>query len=71
MARWLVTQGDHQFSAADLNELKQLAQAGTVGPGDMVQPPGTSDWLYATELPELAGLFGAQDEDDDDDCDHG
>lgn len=69
MARWLVTQGDHQFSAADLNELKQLAQAGTVGPGDMVQPPGTSDWLYATELPELAGLFGAQDEDDDDDWD--
>ena len=69
MARWLVTQGDHQFSAADLSELKQLAQAGTVGPGDMVQPPGTSDWLYATELPELEGLFGAQNDDDDDDWD--
>ena len=66
MARWLVTQGDHQFSAADLNELKQLAQSGSVGPGDMVQPPGTSDWLYASELPELNELFGAQPDDDDD-----
>ena len=69
MARWLVTQGDHQFSAADLNELKQLAQSGSVGPGDMVQPPGTSDWLYACELPELDDLFGAQPDDDDDDWD--
>lgn len=67
MARWLVTQGDHQFSAADLNELKQLAQAGSVGPGDMVQPPGTSDWLYASELPELAELFGSANDVDDDD----
>jgi hypothetical protein len=67
MARWLVTQGDHQFSAADLNELKQLAQSGSVGAGDMVQPPGTSDWLYASELPELAEHFsdtGAVDDDD-------
>jgi len=68
MARWLVTQGDHQFSAADLNELKELAQSGQVGAGDMVQPPGASDWLYASELPELADLFtdSADDYDDDD-----
>jgi len=69
MARWLVTQGDHQFSAADLNELKQLAQSGSVGAGDMVQPPGTSDWLYASELPELAELFSDSDAIDDDDWD--
>jgi len=57
MARWLVTDGDHQFAAQDLNELKQLAAMGKVGPGAMVQPPGASDWLYANELPELQGLF--------------
>jgi hypothetical protein len=72
MARWLVTQGDHQFSAADLKELKSLAQNGQLGAGDMVQPPGASDWLYASELPELAPLFsdeGTLDDDDDSDWD--
>lgn len=68
MAQWLVTQGDQQFSAQDLNELKQLARQGRLGPGDMVQPPGASDWLYATEIPELKGLFadtsGSIDDDD-------
>jgi len=57
MARWLVTQGDQQFSAQDLAELKELAKSGKVGPGDMVQPPGATDWLYASELPELKGLL--------------
>jgi len=57
MAGWLVTQGDRQFQAADLNELKQLAASGSLGPGDMVQPPGASDWLYASELDELKDLF--------------
>ena len=51
MARWLVTQGDQQFSAQDLAELKEIAKSGKVGPGDMVQPPGATDWLYASELP--------------------
>ena len=68
MARWLVTQGDRQFAAQDLNELKQLAADGRVGPGDMIQPPGASDWLYASELPELKGMLknvsGAHHDDD-------
>ena len=68
MARWLVTQGDRQFTAQDLRELQQLAREGQLGPGDMVQPPGASDWLYATELPELKDLFqenaGGMDDDD-------
>ena len=34
-------------------ELKQLVRDGSVGPGDMIQPPGASDWLYLVELPEL------------------
>ena len=66
MGRWLVTQGDHQFSAADLGELRGLATAGSVGPGDMIQPPGAADWLYASEIPELAECFGSDDAVDDD-----
>ena len=69
MARWLVTQGDHQFSANDLTELKELAKTGQVGAGDMVQPPGAADWLYASEVPELAELFPSGGEVDDDDLD--
>ena len=57
MAGWLVTQGDRQFKAADLGELKRMAASGSLGPGDMVQPPGASDWLYASELDELKELF--------------
>lgn len=57
MSRWLVTQGDHQFSAEDLSELQRLVRQGRIGPGDMVQPPGASDWLYAAEVPELKGLL--------------
>jgi uncharacterized protein YgiM (DUF1202 family) len=37
-----------------------MAAAGTLGPGDLVQPPGASDWLYALELEELAPLFPDQ-----------
>ena len=69
MSRWLVTQGDHQFSANDLNELKELAKSGRVGAGDMVQPPGASDWLYASEVPELAVLFPSDAGGEDDDLD--
>ncbi|RME21905.1 MAG: hypothetical protein D6798_17055 [Deltaproteobacteria bacterium] len=70
MARWLVTQGDRQFTVQDLGELQQLARDGKLGPGDMIQPPGASDWLYASELPELASELqqggGGPDYDDDD-----
>jgi hypothetical protein len=68
MGRWLITQGDRQFSAQDLAELKKLAREGRVGAADMVQPPGATDWLYASELPELKGLVkaGASGSDDDD-----
>ena len=69
MSRWLVTKGDHQFSASDLNELKELAKSGRIGAGDMVQPPSASDWLYASEVPELAELFGDDADDVDDDLD--
>jgi hypothetical protein len=67
MANWLVNQKDRQFAARDLEELKQLARDSKVGRGDLIQPPGATDWLYAVELPELAGLLKAGPKDEDDD----
>ncbi len=69
MARWLISQGDRQFAARDLSELKQLATDGTILSSDMIQPPGASEWLYAAEIPELKGLLkeGASSGLDDDD----
>jgi hypothetical protein len=69
MARWLISQGDRQFAARDLAELKQLATDGRLLSSDMIQPPGASEWLYAAEIPELKGLLkegsGADGDDDD------
>ena len=59
MSRWLVSQGDRQFAAQDLDELKTLATSGKLAATDMVQPPGAADWLYASEVPELKGLLGS------------
>lgn len=53
MARWLVTRNDTQFAVGGLGELRELARAGRLAAGDMVQPPGTTGWLYASEIPEL------------------
>ncbi len=67
MARWLVTDGDRQFSARDIEELKELAKRGEISSGSMIQPPGASDWLYATEVPELRGLARSRPTAADDD----
>lgn len=69
MASWLVTKGDQQFSVRDLQELKRIVREGNVGPGDMVQPPHASDWLYLIELPELKALFPKEAFEVDDDID--
>ena len=68
MSRWLVQQGDRQFAAQDLDELKRLASDGKLTQTDMVQPPGAADWLYASEVPQLQGLLkgGASGSDYDD-----
>ena len=66
MARWLVNQKDRQFAAQDLDELMSLAESGEVGPYDMIQPPGATDWLYVCEvdgLKELARDTAEEDED--------
>lgn len=59
MSRWLVNARGQQFSASGLDELKKLARQGEFGGGDIVQPPGASDWLYAVEVPELKGSLRA------------
>lgn len=53
MARWRVAQGNLQFTAEDLAELQRFARQGKIGPGDLIQPPGAADWLYALEMDEL------------------
>ena len=57
MSSWLVQQGDRNFAAQDLDELKRLARSGELAGSDMVQPPGAADWLYASEVPELQGVL--------------
>ncbi len=53
---WRLQRGDDQFQAKDVAELKLLAIGGKIQAGDLVQPPGRTDWLYASEVPELDGL---------------
>jgi len=55
---WLVTTDNDQFSAKSLEDLKKKARSGELSPGDLVQPPGARDWLYAFELPEVGECFG-------------
>lgn len=65
MAQWLVNRGDSQFTVDGLADLKRLAQKGDLDAGDLIQPDGASDWLYAIEIPDLDGLLKADVEDDD------
>jgi hypothetical protein len=55
MARWLVNQANQQFGVEGLAELKKLAKDRRLVAGDLVQPPGATEWLYANEIPELKG----------------
>lgn len=57
MSRWLVNAGGQQFSAGSIDELRKLARAGDLSAGDIVQPPGANEWLYALEVPELKGAL--------------
>lgn len=53
MSRWMVNARGQSFSAGSMDELRQLAKKGELGGGDIVQPPGASEWLYAVEISEL------------------
>ena len=66
MSQWNVTQGDNQFVVdGGLAELKNMARRGDLGPGDMLQPPGAADWMYASEVPELQVIFAKNKDIDD------
>ena len=71
MSKWLVAQGDRQFAAQNLEELIQLARDGSVSRTDMIQPPGATDWLYASEIPELQAVLSTATTYDDDDLSYG
>lgn len=60
MSRWMVNVRGQQFSASNMDELKKLAKRGELGAGDIVQPPGASEWLYALEVPELKTALRAE-----------
>ena len=67
MAQWLVLKGrDEQFTVDGLAHLKDLAKAGGLQGGDLIQPPGTTEWLYVEEVPDLKDLCVSDDDDDDD-----
>ncbi len=53
MSRWMVNVRGNSFSAGSMDELRALAKKGELGGGDIVQPPGAQEWLYAVEIPEL------------------
>jgi hypothetical protein len=57
MSRWLVNARGQQFSAQNMDELRKLAKRGDLAAGDIVQPPGASEWIYALEVPELKGAL--------------
>lgn len=59
MSRWMINARGHQFSAGNMDELKKLAKRGELTAGDIVQPPGAADWIYALEVPELKGSLRA------------
>jgi hypothetical protein len=67
MAQWLVMQGNTKFPVEGLAELETLARRGSLKSGDMIQPPGTTDWLYVTDVPELRQILERNATHDDDD----
>ncbi|MEZ4235780.1 MAG: SH3 domain-containing protein [Myxococcota bacterium] len=65
MAQWLLMQGDTQSSVSGLAELETRARRGDLRSGDMIQPPGTDEWMYVTEVPELKEILDRGYDDDD------
>ena len=59
MSRWMINARGQQFSATNMEELKKLAKQGELTAGDIVQPPGANEWIYALEVPELKSSLRA------------
>ncbi len=71
MSRWLINRNDNQIAVESLEALRALAKKGELAGGDMVQPPGATDWLYASEIDTLADVLPKGVVDDDDDLPRG
>jgi hypothetical protein len=65
MGQWLVNQQDRQFGVDGLEDLRKMASESELWPGDMIQPEGAGDWIYAVEIPELQDVLKSPEEDDD------
>lgn len=65
MTQWVINRGDSHFRVDGLAELARLAKQGDIDAGDLIQPEGADDWLYAIEIPELASIVKSDFDDDD------
>ena len=52
-----ITRTTYTTQAADFNELMTMAKNGNLEPSDLIKPQGTSEWLYAGELPNIKDLL--------------
>ena len=52
-ARWYHLQGERQLGPIDLDTMRRLVLAGTVGPGTYVWSDGMPEWLHARDVPAL------------------
>lgn len=65
MGQWLVNQNDDQFSVDGLEALQRMANDSELWPGDMIQPDGATDWVYAVEITELQDLLKTPKDDEE------
>jgi hypothetical protein len=52
-ARWYHLQGERQLGPLELDTMRRLVMAGTVGPDTYVWSDGMDEWLPAREVPAL------------------
>jgi len=59
MADWYYTANGQQAGPVDELMLRQLLDAGSVSPGDLVYGPGLTQWTLAGQVPALSGGQGS------------
>jgi hypothetical protein len=52
-ARWYHLQGERQLGPLELDTMRRLVLAGTVGPDTYVWSDGMAEWLRARDVPAL------------------
>ena len=61
-ARWYHLQGERQLGPLELDTMRRLVMAGTVGPGTYVWADGMDEWLPASQVPALVPPEPLRDE---------